>query len=485
MTSLFLPSKTYLQQTNAPRFITEWPDAPSVGSKIAKVQRSLGSEPLPWQVLAAHAVGARNLDGTPRFPFVLVSVPRQAGKTRASWSWLYHKALTVQKSKNWYTADTGTKARARWLEMVEDSNVSPWAPLTQVKKTNGSEALQFPKLRSQIRPHPPTEDSLHSEQSDMNVIDEGWSYDEAQASALMQAIVPTQATRPHRQTIITSTMGTGESTWFHNLIDRAYAGDPGIFLLDYGIPDSVDPTNLEEVAAYHPAYGLLPGVDLGFFEQSLAQLGTAGFARAMGNRRTATRDSLIPLQVYRAAQTEHVIPPDVFVSFGSAIDLDRTETAIAAAAWVDGVPIIEIIDVRPGTTWGVDRLAHLIEKSPAGQTTLVIDRISPSSTLFAEATRANLKPLEITARDLATATVEVWDRMNYRDQNSVLQPRIRFRPDPALDLAVEVADRRNLGDSWTWDRKGSAGSIAALEAATLALHGLLNRPVPAQKPMIY
>ncbi len=115
----------------------------------------------------------------------------------------------------------------------------------------------------------------------------------------------------------------------------------------------------------------------------------------------------------------------------------------------------------------------------------MIDRISPSSTLFAEATRANLKPQEISARDLATATVEVWDRMNYRDQNSVLQPRIRFRPDPALDLAVEVADRRNLGDSWTWDRKGSAGSIAALEAATLALHGLLNRPVPAQKPMIY
>ena len=487
MTRLLLPSQNSLETTNpAPRFITEWPDGPGAGGKITKVQRSLGSEPLPWQVLAHHAIGARNSDGTPRWPFIVVSVPRQAGKTRGSWAWLYHAALTIPKSKNWYTADTGAKARARWLEMVDDSNASAWAPLTKTRKTNGSESLLIPKLRSQIRPHPPTEDSLHSEQSDKNVIDEGWSYDEFKAAALMQAIVPTQATRPHRQTIITSTMGTADSTWFHNLVDRGYAGDPGIFLLDFGIPDNVDPTDLDEVASYHPAFGLLPGVDIEFFKASLTQLGPAGFARGMGNRRTATRDSLIPGQIYRQAQTtEMVIPEGVEVSIGAAIDMDRTETAIVAAAWVDGIPLIEVLEVRPGTTWATTRLQHYREISPVGSTTIVIDKVGPSSTLWADADRAELKPMEINARDLCTATGEVWDRMHHRDQNSVLIPQIRFRPDPALDLAVEVADKRGIGDSWTWSRKGSAGSIAALEAATLALHGLMNRPKPAPKPMIY
>lgn len=467
----------------APRFITEWPDGPGQGGKISKIQRSLGSDPLPWQVLAHHAVGARTPDGLPRWPFIVISVPRQAGKTRASWSWLYHAALTIPQSKNWYTADTGTKARARWLEMVGDSDASVWSPLTQTRKTNGSEALLFPKLRSQIRPHPPTEDSLHSEQSDKNVVDEGWSYDEFQAAALMQAIVPTQSTRPHRQTIVESTMGTADSAWFHDLVDRAYAGDPGIFLLDFGIPDHVDPADLAEVAAYHPSFELLPGTDLDYFQTSFAQLGASGFARAMGNRRTATRTSLIPEQAYRRAITDEIMSGESEVVLGAAIDLDRTETAIVAASWLDGLPLIEVLEVRPGTNWAVDRIEKY-QQAPA-VTGLFIDRVGPSSTLHNDAARRKLKPLDIAVRDLCTASTDVLDRLTHRDENSVIQPRIRFRPDPAMDLAVQVADKRFIGDSWTWDRKGSAGSIAALEAATLALHGLMNKPEPAQVPRIY
>lgn len=467
----------------APRFITDWPITRGVGSKIGKVQQALGSKPLPWQVIAHHAVGARRDNGLPRFPFIVVSVPRQAGKTKGSWAWNYHKALTVPNAKCWYTADTGTKARARWLEMVDDSNRSPYASLTRVKKTNGSEALEFDRLRSQIRPHPPTEDSLHSEQSDLNVIDEGWSFDEFQAAALMQAIIPTQATRPHRQTIITSTMGTADSAWFHDLVDRAYQGDDGIFLIDYGIPEDVDPTDLEAVAAHHPAYGLLPGVDLDYFRTSLGTLGPAGFARAMGNRRTANRDSLIPDQAYRRALTDMEIPPGVEAVIGAAIDFERTETAIVAAAWVDGLPLIEVLECRPGTSWAVDRLAHYM--TAGGVTTCVIDRVGPSSTLFADAERHKLKPMEIKARDLCMSSAEVMDRLTYRDENSVLSPKIRFRPDPAMDLAVQVADKRGIGDSWTWARRGSAGSVAALEAGTLALFGLMNRPAPARAPMIY
>lgn len=466
-----------------PRFVTEWPDGPGVGAKIGYVQTTLGSTPLPWQVLVHHAVGARRPDGRPRYPLIVISVQRQAGKTKSSWAQLYHTALTLPDSKSWYTCDTGVKARTRWLEMVRDSDRSPWTSLTKTRKTNGSEELLIPSQRSQIRPHPPTADSLHSEQSDKNVVDEGWSYDEEQAAALMQAISPTQTTRPHRQTIVLSTMGDASSTWFHNLVDRGYAGDPGIFLIDFGISDNVDPTDLHAVAAAHPAFGLLPGVDMELLETMLSQLGPAGFARAYGNRRTATRDALIDPQAYKRAQTDDVMPNDVEAVIGAAIDMDRTETAIAAASWVNGMPLIEILEVRPGTTWATSRLRHY--KEVGSVNTIVVDRVGPSSTLFADAERDKLKPMEIKARELCTATVELWDRLTHRDENSVLTPQIRFRPDPALDLAMEVADKRGIGDSWTWDRRGSAGSIAALEAATLALHGLINKPAPAQKPRFF
>lgn len=476
-----LNSEHWTDLTPAPRFITEWPDPDNgVGSQIITVQKQLGSTTMPWQTLACHVVGQRLPDGRPRWPLVLISVPRQAGKTKNASAVMFHRALSRRQAKVWYTCDTGQKARTKWLELVDDVNLSPYRPpFVKVLKTNGSEALKIPRLGSQIRPHPPTEDSLHSEQSDLNIIDEAWSFDEPTAAALMQAIVPTQSTRPHRQTVIISTRGTAESVWFHTLIEQALAGDPGVFLLDYGIPADADPTDLDIVAAHHPAYGHT--VDMAALETGLAQLGPAGFARGYGNRATGARRTMVPATVWATAQTTEIIPADVPASLGAAIDVDRSETAIAAAALVDGIPVVEILDVRPGTSWAVDRLvelADLVDSDP------VIDEVGPSSTLYAALQRAKVTPQKVSVRELTTASAEIMDRLTHTAPDGSLDPQIRFRPDPALDLAMQVVDRRRLGDAWTWSRQGSAGSIAALEAATLAVHGLLTRKAPTRKPRI-
>lgn len=52
-------------------------------------------------------------------------------------------------------------------------------------------------------------------------------------------------------------------------------------------------------------------------------------------------------------------------------------------------------------------------------------------------------------------------------------------------MAAELAEHRRVGDSWIWDRKRPAGSIAALEAITLALYALIHRPAPPVAPAIY
>jgi hypothetical protein len=103
------------------------------------------------------------------------------------------------------------------------------------RRAAGSEALVFTN-GSALRPHPPTRDGLHGEQSDHNDVDEAWAYDEVQGDGVLQAIEPTQATRPGAQTWIWSTRGDRNSTWFHGLINRAYSGEPGFALFDFGIP---------------------------------------------------------------------------------------------------------------------------------------------------------------------------------------------------------------------------------------------------------
>lgn len=468
-----------------PRYGTPRPTGPTWGPHICKIMDWLETPAMPWQEYAADVIGEIDpRTGLPRWPMVIISVPRQAGKTTLVLAACIHRMLTGEKRRVWSTAQTGLKARKKWIEQVEsiETGAFPLKELFKVKKSQGSEQLSIPRLGSHFSPHPPSEDSLHGEQSDLNFIDEGWVFDEAQAQALMQAIVPTQTTRPGAQTIIVSTMGTAASTWFHGLVERAKQPGSKIALLEWGIGPDDDPSDLETVAAAHPAYGHTLNMDA--LEAARHQLAPSEFARAYGNRPTGARERFIPLEAWQSAQSEKMIPDTAPVVFGAAVSMDRTEVAIAAAAWGDdGIPIIEIVDVRPGTGWALNRLQKLVERHDAPPP--LVDKIGPSGTLADQLRQADLEPPKFFARDLSTACAELMDRITRVDVDGVAAPDIHIRPDESLDMAAELAEQRRMGDAWAWDRKRPAGSIAALEAATLALFALMHRPAAPAAPVIY
>lgn len=466
-----------------PRFATPRPTGPTYGPAVSKLMTMLGTPPMPWQDYAADVIGELTPDGLPRWPLVVISVPRQAGKTTLSLAVCVHRMMTGRRRRVWSTAQTGQKARKKWLEQVEllEEPSFPLRKLFTARRAAGSEQLTLTSLASTFSPHPPTEDSLHGEQSDLNFIDEGWVFDDAEAQALMQAIVPTQTTRPGAQTIVVSTMGTAASTWFHGLVDKAKVPGSGIALLDWGIGPDDDPTDLDLIASHHPAFGHT--VDMAALERAYSQLAPAEFARAYGNRRTAARERFIPLSAWQSATTDEKIPPAAAVYFGAAVDWERTETAIAAAALSDdGTPIIEIIDVRPGTGWAAGRLKELVDRH--GSPPPTIDQIGPSGPLVDQLALMGIEVPRFSVRSLTSACAELKDRIVRTDSDGIAAPDIKIRPDDALDFAAEIADQRRVGDAWAWNRKTSSGSIAALEAATLALHGLLHRPAPPVAPLI-
>lgn len=107
----------------APRFITAWPDPTNgVGRQICKMHRALGHEPMPWQVLFHTIVGGRRPDGRPLWPFIVVSVPRQAGKTDAVGAQCVHRTVTSRNGKVWYTAQSGQKRVIAGLKWCKPSN---------------------------------------------------------------------------------------------------------------------------------------------------------------------------------------------------------------------------------------------------------------------------------------------------------------------------------------------------------------------------
>lgn len=459
----------------APRFWTPRnPDRKTVGGQVGKVAEMLGTPLMPWQQYGADVAGEVDDNGLFVYPIVVYTVPRQAGKTALSMATCIQRAMFKKRQRVWHTAQTGLDATDLFLVTADELEQSRLGPLTKIRKSAGSQWIRFPN-GSTIRPHPPKESALHGKQSDLNFIDEAWSFTELTGQALMQAIVPTQATRPGAQTIIVSTAGTAESTWFREFVERGRAGDPGICYLEYSIPDDVDPLDLEAVAAHHPAYGHT--MDMEAFRRAAAQFGDTpgGFARAYGNRWTQAREQVIPLDAWERCQTENPLPSDARVAFGAAASIDRSHSAICAAALVDGVPTVELVEYRSGVDWVGPRLEEL--SAAHANTGIVVDAHGPSGTIVDYLTLNKVPLLPLTTRDVTAAAAEVLDRVKQGD--------LKARRSQRLTDAVGCASTRDVGDAFAWSRRKSSGCIASLEAATLAVRAVTHLAPPPMVPMTY
>lgn len=480
-----------------PRYLTpRTPGLSTYGPAISKVARAMGREPMPWQRLAHDVIGEVHDDGRFAHPLVVVTVQRQAGKTDGvATPTIVHRCLYRPRTFAWFTAQTGKDAADKWQEQIDviRGEGSVLLELTRkATRSRGSQVLPFIN-GSTFAPHPPTRDGLHGKQGDLNVVDEGWAHDQLEGDALMQAIVPIQSTRPYRQTIVMSTEGDARSTWFAALVDRGRAGDPGVALIDYGVPlDFEDADDLDTIMAYHPAAGYT--MDRQAFVDARDQLKAPGaFLRAYGNRRTGSAERVIPAQPWAAAATLAPIPEHAPVSLGVAVAEDRSDAAIVACAVVDGLPRAEVVDYRPGVSWVVPRLLQL--RGRHGVRAVAIDRVGPAGNVAREyerattpagATPTSLMPL--TTGLIAAACSDVLDRIAEPDTERPGEwrpARLHYRPHEGLDAAAAIAAKRGTGDgSWLWSRRGSAGSIACLEAMTLAALAALGGPVAAPPPMI-
>jgi hypothetical protein len=457
-----------------PRFATPRnPERKTMGPAVGRVARALGTPLMPWQQLVADVGG--EVDDRGRFVHstVIVTVPRQSGKTTLMLAQSVQRCLARPRQKTWHTAQTGQAARTKWRELADAVATSPLAELLagRPRRAAGSEALVFAN-RSALRPHPPTRDGLHGEQSDHNDVDEPWAYDEQQGDDVMQAIEPTQATRPGAQTWLWSTRGDRSSTWFHGMINRAYSGEPGFALFDFGIPDDLEPTD-ENMAAYHPALGYT--IDLETLQRSTLPPGEK--ARAYGNRATGAGERVIPLEPWLAARTEEQLPPGR-PAYGVAVAADGSAGAVAAAVLgPDGVPWVEIIEHRPGRSWLVDRVRGLRDKGQG----VAADRLGPAAPVVDQLELAGVEVLPLARADYAAGCQDLFDRVA-----DPAGPRLRHRTHAALDDAADIAGKRLGGDGgWVWSRTRSAGDISALEAATLAAWAVLRNPAPAPAPLLY
>lgn len=454
----------------APRFHTErTPGRPTAGGGVAVLARLLGVDLMPWQQRAADVI--LEIDpATGRFTHreFVVTVPRQAGKTTLVLLLALHRALYAPGMKVWYTAQTGQAAREKFnAELAQPALASHvLRAIAEHKRGAGDTRLNLRHNGSQIRPHPPNDSYLHGEQGDLNLMDEVWDYTETKAAELIQAIKPTHNTRPNAQMGWLSTMGTARSTWWHRKVDEARAGVPGVAIIDYGIPLGGDPTDLELVAACHPAIGHTTDASV----LADADMSPGEFARAFGNVPTKTTEALVADSVLDTATIGDPIPEGAPFAVGAATSFDRSTSAVVVVAEVAGRYVAEVVDTGPGVVWAAELVDAIVTaRRPVGAG---VDPAGPSGRLADECSSELRTP---TAREIATATDDLLARVTSSP------PSLVMRHDDQLRRAWRGASLRNVAETGrVLSRSQSVGSIAPLEALLAALW-VLTHPTPTDE----
>lgn len=420
---------------------------------------------MPWQRLVADIAYEIDTDtGRLAYREVRLTVPRQSGKTTLMLAAMTHRCIAMgDRQRIFYTAQTGKDARLKW----EDEHVpvlerSVLAPLIQVRRTNGSEAIRW-ENGSMWSLLATTESAGHGAQADLGVLDEAFSYVD---DRLEQAMKPAMVTRPQPQLWIVSTAGTEDSLYLNEKIDdgrmRAAAGaTSSVAFFEWSAPDDADIADPDTWYACMPALGLT--VPVAAIRSDFESMREPEFRRAYLNQRQ-DRAAAAPWQIITEAQWAACADKSSTIANTPTIALDVTPSRsmaslCAAGLRDDGVAHVEVIGNRPGTSWVLDWFAT--DDRVRKYRSVVIDPVSGANSLVSDLRNMGLQIIEVGTRQMVAGCGKFYDLAT--------QGRLRHIDQVPLNAAIAGSKKRNLGDAWAWHRRDISVDVSPLVAATLAL----------------
>ncbi|MFG2899534.1 terminase large subunit domain-containing protein [Streptomyces zaomyceticus] len=474
------------------------PDFPSLGPKLWRVMERLGAPPMPWQKYVSDV--ALEIDpGTGLFVHreVGLSVSRQQGKTELTLAAQVHRALAWKRQRIIYAAQTRGMARERWEdEFWEKIVASPLAPRARIRKTNGNEAILWPRTRSRMGITANTEKAGHGPPLDLGFIDEAFAHED---DRLEQAFSPAMLTRAMAQLWWASAGGTEKSVWlnkkrlrgreviealFAALAEDEAAARPRTAYFEWFAPDDMPRDDPATWRATLPALGHTVTEDT--IRAELDKMDAAEFDRAYLNRTrksTPPADPNIPKTEWPGLADAESRPPADELALAVDVSQDRKHASIGAAILrPDGRVHLELVDRRAGTAWvvpAVVRLAALWRPlvvaisgagSPAGS--LVDDLVTAGITAPKKNKKGEPVPhrghlVVVRGGDMTEACGQLADALR--------QDTVRHIEQPPLTAAVNGGRTRRVGDAWVIDRTASLVDVAPLVAVTEARWALLAK----------
>jgi hypothetical protein len=452
-----------LHGAQRPRVSSAPASATSAGTETAELAASAGLILDDWQRhILDIALGERPDGKWSAFEVGLI-VGRQNGKgavleaRELAGLFLFGEQLILHSAHEFKTAQ---EAFRRVLALVQNTPDLERL-VARVRTSHGEEGIEL-RSGARLRFVARSTGSGRGFSGDVVILDEAYNL----PASAMGALLPTMAARPNPQVWYASSAGKEDSEVLARVRDRGAEGKSGrLAYFEWSAPPDADLDDPQGWAAANPGLGIRIGRD--FVEAERSALPEVEFARErLGIWADGRTDAAIDAALWRDlvdVESQDRSP----VAFGVEINQERTKASITAAIRrADGLVQLESIDYRPGVGWLVDRLAALnADWQPIG---IVINPAAPAGSLIPGLQAVGIEPVLVTGREEVQACGAFFD--------ALVDRRIRHGNQGALNIAVEQATKRPVGDAWVWHRRSKA-DIGPLNGATLACH-VVSRHVP-------
>lgn len=460
----------------------------TLGPEVADLARLAGFPPDPEQELGLDLIFALNDRGLSAAFEVGVACCRQNLKTglfkQAALGWLF---VTDQRLVVWSAHEFSTSAEAHrdLCQLIEGCS---WLSrrVKRMPAAHGDESIEL-MTGQRVVFRTRTKSGGRGLSGDKVVLDEAMYLQ----AGHMGSLIPTLSARPDPQVLYGGSAGLPESRVWRGVRDRGRAGvSRRLAWLEWcdDLPGGCAEPNCDHrvgaagcrlddparLARANPARGRWRLID-GEWAQVLSDEYIASerqtlaatpreFARErLGDWDDPSVGGVVPEAAWEARSGAEGRPggPVAFGLAGSWPDAELV--AICSAGRRGAETLVQLVELRPGSGWVVDRVRELQVHQPCA---VVVDPAGPAGPLIPDLEAAGLELLKVTGREACHAAGQFLAGVVGADAD------VRHYGQADLTDSATAATKHPVGDLWRWNR--DAGS-APVEAVSLAAYGLAVR----------
>ena len=427
--------------------------------------RQIGIEFDPWQRDLNRPILAKTAEGLYAADTVVMSIPRQVGKTFNVGALVFADAIINPGTTTVWTAHRFKVSRETFNELrgwARNPLLMPYIDYDAITTGAGNETIPF-RNGSRIVFAARERGAIRGFTKVRRLI-----LDEAQilTEAAMSDLAPTmnQAVNPQIIMMGTPPRPGDPGEVFTNMRAAALSGKSEAMLYVEFSADADAPVDLTEERTWQQVAKANPSFPSRTDKRAIMRLrklltNDDDFRREVyGIWDAAKKSSVFPDGLWSAGARD-ARPSDLAVgALGVAVTRDLTHSAIVAGARAEDGAWLKVLQHGPGTGWVVDAGEALQHDTGAP---IVIDSRGPGAMLIPTLERAGLNVQVASTSDVLDACAGF--------DSLVRDGALFYEKAPELDAAVRGASRRSVGDRWAWGRKESDVDISPLEAGTLAV----------------